>query len=289
MKSELKVASVVILYNPALEVLKNIIACTEQTEIVFVLDNSDSYNQTLIDKINNIDKVEYHNFNSNLGVAYALNFAANLAIKNNFDFLLTMDQDSEATSNFVKKLIEIHRNYKSVGIAAPYPQNRIHKILPPDNSIHQINKVITSGALLNLRAYIEVGPFMEELFIDYVDFEYCFRLQRNNYSIYINNDAIIYHSVGNLIKWKLIGFRFYSTNHSPLRLYYRTRNRFRVKSLYKKYYPSIFRSDMINLLKELLKVILVESYKMEKLKMTGLGYLHYKQNKFGSLNEIRKY
>ncbi|MCZ6704013.1 MAG: glycosyltransferase, partial [Ignavibacteria bacterium] len=193
MKSELKVASVVILYNPALEVLKNIIACTEQTEIVFVLDNSDSYNQTLIDKINNIDKVEYHNFNSNLGVAYALNFAANLAIKNNFDFLLTMDQDSEATSNFVKKLIEVHRNYKSVGIAAPYPQNRIHKILPPDNSIHQINKVITSGALLNLRAYIEVGPFMEELFIDYVDFEYCFRLQRNNYSIYINNDAIIYH------------------------------------------------------------------------------------------------
>lgn len=289
MKSELKVASVVILYNPALEVLKNIIACTEQTEIVFVLDNSDSYNQTLIDKINNIDKVEYHNFNSNLGVAYALNFAANLAIKNNFDFLLTMDQDSEATSNFVKKLIEIHRNFKSVGIAAPYPQNRIHKILPPDNSIHQINKVITSGALLNLRAYIEVGPFMEELFIDYVDFEYCFRLQRNNYSIYINNDAIIYHSVGNLIKWKLIGFRFYSTNHSPLRLYYRTRNRFRVKSLYKKYYRSFFRSDMINLLKELLKIILVESNKMEKLKMTGLGYLHYKQNKFGSLNDIRKH
>lgn len=288
-KSELKVASVVILYNPALEVLKNIIACTEQTEIVFVLDNSDSYNQTFIDKINNIDKVEYYNFHSNLGVAYALNFAANLAIKNNFDFLLTMDQDSEATSNFVKKLIEIHCNFKSVGIAAPYPQNRIHKISPPDNSIHQIDKVITSGALLNLRAYIEVGPFMEELFIDYVDFEYCFRLQRNNYSIYINNDAIISHSVGNLIKWKLIGFKFYSTNHSPLRLYYRTRNRFRLRSLYKKYYPSFFSSDMINLLKELLKVILVESNKMEKLKMTGLGYLHYKQNKFGSLNDIRKY
>ena len=176
-----------------------------------------------------------------------------------------------------------------VGIAAPYPLNRIHKILPQDNLIHQINKVITSGALLNLRAYNKVGPFMEKLFIDYVDFEYCFRLQRNNYSIYINNNAIIYHSVGNLIKWKLIGFRFYSTNHSPLRLYYRTRNRFRLRSLYKKYYQSFFKSDMINLLKELLKVILVESNKMEKLKMTGLGYLHYKQNKFGSLSDIRKY
>jgi len=46
---------------------------------------------------------------------------------------------------------------------------------------------------------------------------------------------------------------------------------------------------MINLLKELLKVILVESNKMGKLKMAGLGYLHYKQNKFGSLYDIRKY
>ena len=54
-KSELKVASVVILFNPELEVLKNIEACAEQTKIVFVLDNSDSYNQTIIDKINSID------------------------------------------------------------------------------------------------------------------------------------------------------------------------------------------------------------------------------------------
>ena len=254
-----------------------------------MIDNSEQENSNLKTCINTVNNAEYIFNGENLGISKSLNLGASLAIKGGYKYLLTMDQDSEATSNFVEKLIEIHHNYKSVGIAAAYPLNRIHKILPPDNSIHQINKVITSGALLNLRAYIEVGPFMEELFIDYVDFEYCFRLQRNNYTIYINNDAIINHSVGNLIKWKLIGFRFYSTNHSPLRLYYRTRNRFRLRNLYKKYYPSFFRSDLINLLKELLKIILVESNKIEKLKMSGLGYFHYKQNKFGPLNDIRKY
>jgi rhamnosyltransferase len=283
------VAGIVVLYEPTREVLRNIQSYIEQVKQLFIVDNSENADYLLVEKIKKINNAEYIGLNENIGIAAALNIGAKRAIEGGYEYLLTMDQDSYATSNFVKKLIEIHCNYKSVGIAAPYPQNRIHKISPPDNSIHQIDKVITSGALLNLRAYIEVGPFMEELFIDYVDFEYCFRLQRNNYSIYINNDAIISHSVGNLIKWKLIGFKFYSTNHSPLRLYYRTRNRFRLRSLYKKYYPSFFSSDMINLLKELLKVILVESNKMGKLKMTGLGYLHYKQNKFGSLNDIRKY
>ncbi len=283
------VAGIVVLYEPTREVLRNIQSYVEQVKQLFIVDNSENADCLLVEKIKKINNAEYIGLNENIGIAAALNIGAKRAIEGGYEYLLTMDQDSYATSNFVKKLIEIHCNYKSVGIAAPYPQNRIHKISPPDNSIHQIDKVITSGALLNLRAYIEVGPFMEELFIDYVDFEYCFRLQRSNYSIYINNDAIISHSVGNLIKWKLIGFKFYSTNHSPLRLYYRTRNRFRLRSLYKKYYPSFFSSDMINLFKELLKVILVESNKMEKLKMTGLGYLHYKQNKFGSLNDIRKY
>ena len=88
----------------------------------------------------------------------------------------------------------------------------------------------------------------------------------------INNDAIIHHSVGNLIKWKLTGFKFYSTNHSPLRLYYRTRNRFQVRYLYKKYYRSFFRSDMINLLKELLKII--ASKRMYHTQQQSITYLN---------------
>jgi len=283
------VAGIVVLYEPTSEILQNIQSYITQVKRLFIVDNSENSDKLLIENIKKLNNAEYIGLKENIGIAAALNIGAERAIEGGYRYLLTIDQDSEATSNVVEKLIEIHHNYKSVGIAAPYPLNRIHKISPQDNSIHQINKVITSGALLNLRAYIEVGPFMEELFIDYVDFEYCFRLQMNNYSIYINNDAIIYHSVGNLIKWKLIRFRFYSTNHSPLRLYYRTRNRFRLRFLYKKYYPGFFRSDMINLIKELLKIILVESNKMEKLKMTGLGYLHYKQNKFGPLKDIRKH
>ena len=52
-KYKAEIASVVILYNPKQEVLKNIIACAKQTEIVYVLDNSENYHHNIIDEINN--------------------------------------------------------------------------------------------------------------------------------------------------------------------------------------------------------------------------------------------
>ncbi len=122
---------------------------------------------------------------------------------------------------------------------------------------------------------------MEKLFIDYVDFEYCMRLKKNGYNIYQCNDAVIYHSVGNLVNWKIFGLNFYSTNHSPLRLYYRTRNRFYLRKLYLNDYKAFFKKDFKQVLKETLKIILVEHKKIEKLKMIIKGYWDFHKGVFG--------
>jgi len=38
--------------------------------------------------------------------------------------------------------------------------------------------VITSGSLLPLATYADIGPFREEFFIDFVDTDYCFRARK---------------------------------------------------------------------------------------------------------------
>lgn len=280
-KNELKVASVVILYNPELEVLKNIAACAEQTEIVFVLDNSDCYDQTIIDKINNIDKVEYHNFNSNLGVAYALNYAAKLAIKNNFDFLLTMDQDSFLTPGMVDRMIEDCSSNEDVGIVSPLHRNRFRTQEIHTSIYEEVLFIKTSGNLLNLKIYQKAGPFNEDYFIDYVDIEYGMRLNMLGYKVLKVNNAILEHSEANLSEKKFFGIKFYPWNHQPIRWYYKIRNLLYMEEKYKKHYPDFFKKEKAHYIRQFIKILLYENNKLKKIKFGFEGFKAYKKKLVG--------
>jgi rhamnosyltransferase len=247
-----------------------------------VFDNSDVPNPQIIDIMKSIPKTVYYTEKKNCGIGYALNYAARWAVNNGYEFLLTMDQDSVASDLMVEKLLNVFSLKDNVGISAAYPLNKFYPKNPPDNEIHNIDRVITSGNLIDLRVYHSVGPFLDDLFIDYVDFEYCFRLRKMNYKIMINNAAIFYHSVGVLKKWNIFGYKFYSTNHPPLRLYYRTRNRFYLRKIYGKQERDFFTLDMKNFFLEIIKIILVESKKIQKLRMIFRGLIDLK--KINSVN-----
>jgi rhamnosyltransferase len=198
-----------------------------------------------------------------------------------------MDQDSLASPNMVLKLLDVFLHNSMVGISAAFPVNKLYPKLPADDKIHKNDVVITSGNLINLIAYNKVGPFLNKLFIDYVDFEFCFRLGMNGFDIYINNAAIIYHSVGELKKLYSLGKSYYTTNHSPLRLYYRTRNRFYIRSLYYKEFRKFFKHDWWKFNKEILKIFIAESAKIEKMKMIIKGYGDYRNNIFGKFVNVK--
>ena len=53
---------------------------------------------------------------------------------------------------------------------------------------------MTSGSFLNLKVYKEAGPFVDKLFIDYVDFEYCLRLKKKGFKIYKLNNTYMQHN-----------------------------------------------------------------------------------------------
>lgn len=275
------IAGVVVLYNPDQRVLSNIDACLRQVELLYIIDNSSIENFKLREIYSGNAAVEYVFNNGNIGIAAALNIGALKALEKGFTHILTMDQDSVIPDGMVKELSNIQTMYPKAAMIAPYHVNPVHNKLPSDSNVHEVATVMTSGSLLNLEAYRDAGEFMEKLFIDYVDHEYCLRLIERGYLILQVNSLHMSHNLGSVTIRKVFTKEIYPTNHSPLRLYYRTRNRLLVRRLYGRMHPNYIRQDNRDFLVELFKVIFFEKQKMEKIRMILKGIAHYRRGIFG--------
>jgi len=100
------------------------------------------------------------------------------------------------------------------------------------NNIVHINEerewLVTSGSLLDLNVFKEIGEFDENLFIDYVDTDYCIRLRKSGYKLIQFARPIMMHSLG--ITKDTLGYSFYE--HSPIRNYYIFRNKLYILTKY---------------------------------------------------------
>ncbi|PIX27897.1 MAG: glycosyltransferase family 2 protein, partial [Candidatus Huberarchaeum crystalense] len=76
----MKIAGVIVLYNPNEEVIDNIKSYLEDIEILYAVDNSETKKDEIIKKIESFNKIVYIDNNGNQGMSAALNIAARLAI-----------------------------------------------------------------------------------------------------------------------------------------------------------------------------------------------------------------
>jgi rhamnosyltransferase len=283
-----KVAAVVVLYNPEDTVIKNLNSYVDQVDKLYVIDNSDKVNNYLIEQIMSIKGVDYTWNKKNLGIAQALNLGARKAIEEKFDYLLTMDQDSEAPPLMVSNLLDCFLVNDKVASVAPLllsPAGRKVKI-KIDEPCEQVLTVWTSGNLLNLEIFKVTDGFRDDFFIDYVDHEFCLRLIRLGFKIYLCHKVTVKHHLGNIEEINLFFRKIYPTHHSPLRLYYRTRNRFYVKKIYKHSVPEFFKGESLQFWKSYLKVVLFEKDRIKKIKYIINGYRDFKRNIFGKFEDI---
>jgi rhamnosyltransferase len=282
-----KIAGVVVLFNSRNEVLDNIRTYLSDIDILFAVDNSTEKNEHLIGELTCMDKVNYLPVGRNSGVAHALNLGAEKAIAEGFDFIVTMDDDSQAAPNLVsgyKEFLRSRNDVDSIGIISPFHfyKNYTEKVNP---EVKEILTAITSGSLINLRCHQNVGPFLEPLFIDYVDFEYCLRLQAHGYRIIRLGSCVLYHALGSMISHKIFFRKVGVTRHSPLRIYYRTRNRLFVAKKFILKFPGFVLKDCVVFMNEMVKILLFEKERMEKFKMVLKGIYDFMSNRLG---EYRK-
>ncbi|MCH8034639.1 MAG: glycosyltransferase [Bacteroidetes bacterium] len=281
-----KIAGVVILFNPDKSVIDNIRTYIDKLDILFVIDNSETVDEDIIQELKKNKKILYIPNNCNLGIAAALNTGVNCALDRGYKWLFTFDQDSKVSPTMIKSMIDFlnDNDTSNIGIISPFHSYNDYRPPPNNSRYSDVLIVPTSGNLLNLNSYIRIGPFLEELFIDYVDIEFCLRLHLNGYTIIRLNTAILLHKLGELKKKRFLHRYIAVTNHNAERMYYRVRNRFYVINKYKYKYPLYCLSVLKQTLGDVVKIIIYESDKIYKLKMMLLGSFHYIAGKYGKIN-----
>lgn len=281
--AKLNVAGMITLYNSEQDVLQRIGTYIDQVQKLYAVDNSEQKDIKLIESIvNAYPTVKYISNGGNQGIAHALNVAAKAAIRDHFAYLLMMDDDSETPTNLVSTLyaVAIRNSSENVGIVAAQSDTNVRR-----NDEQETITTITSGSLLNLKAYQATGPFLDDLFIDWVDHEYCFRLAKHGYRIVIANQIKLTHRLG-VFKTKLIinliPVRWRS--HSPTRLYYKFRNSIYVMNSYKRQLPFTFILPVYyELLRDIAKIVFMEAHKGAYLTSVKRGLLDAYKKRLGKL------
>lgn len=260
----MKVIAGIVLYNPQKErLMENINAISSQVESVFCIDNASDNKYEIGQIISRYSNVSVKYNSENKGIAAALNQLLKYAMDNNATYLLTLDQDSVVSDKYVHNILDFNIS-DNVALIAPNILDRNDKsgVMLENKGIRCVNDCITSGTMMNVQICKKIGWFDEKMFIDYVDFEYCYRVVDKGYKIIKNNNVVLSHQLGDGKIVRLLGTNIMVANHSPIRHFYLIRN---LVYLVKKY-PMRTVIFMRRIFKEFILIIFYELNKIEKLK-----------------------
>lgn len=204
---------VIVTYNPdESNFIFNLNKYIDSSNSIVIVDNSEkSY---ISKKLSDYSNVEYLSTNENIGIAKAQNMGIEyLSSRKNINYLLFFDQDSYLTSKQINELVrsfnKLNNNYK-VALIAPGSVKREGYTFE--------REVISSGSLISLKAIKNIGEMRDDFFIDFVDYEWCWRARSRGYKVMANNSVILSHQTDN--PKKVIG----KIVSSPIRNYYFFRN-----------------------------------------------------------------
>lgn len=187
----------------------------------------------------------------NTGIAHAQNVGIAAAMARGADVITFLDQDSKIEAGFLRALVS------PISVGAPdvvsplylddtsqveLPSLRVNRyglaraVHRGDASVpYPVDIVISSGTAATREVFEVAGTLDEDLFIDYVDTEWCLRCRSKQISIRVVPSAVMHHRIGS----KSINLGITTVLvHSPLRCYYQLRNCFHL--FRKRHIPILF-------------------------------------------------
>ena len=266
----MKVLAGIVLYNPELDRLEeNIINIYNQVDKLILIDNgSNNINEVKEIIINKYKRIKLICNNANLGIAYALNQILNYAIRYNYEWFLTLDQDSVASSNLISEYLKFVGKKNVALITCKINDRNYGALHELKSEYEEVNSCITSGTLNNTTAISKVGGFDSKMFIDMVDFDICASLIENNYKIIrINYDGLL-HEVGKTTTVNIFGKSEKVFNHNPFRTYYIIRNHIYI---IKKHKSLNTMRERLRFVKRILIILLFQKDRLKHLKSIILG------------------
>ena len=274
------IAAVVVIYQPQDSLLNNVLTYAGEVQTLYVFDNSPGLSGSVVERVRKLQNAQYLTEGRNVGVAAALNLAARRAIEEGHEFLLTMDQDSFCYPDMVSLLVSKARETRSAGLVSPFLIDRNAPVDPPEKESELVTTAISSGSVMNLEVFKKVGGFLDNLFIDGVDTEYCLRLQVRGFSVIRVNRALLSHAIGTLETRNLFGFIVHPTHHKPARFYYQARNSVYLRKHYRTQFPEYFRLERRYRMGRIVKMLLYETDRFQKAVMLLRGTIAGWRNDF---------
>lgn len=229
-----KVYGVIVTYKPNVEVLEKCVnSLVNQVDKLIIVDNTPGKCQ-LLENFRKTQNIEIVYLNDNYGIAYAQNVGIKKALEEEADFILLSDQDTIYPLDYVEKMLECFKKGKVAAAGPLFIDAHTGKVqffvkkgligfkkIYPKTGKHEVLQLIASGTIINAKFIPEIGLMKEELFIDWVDMEWCWRAVKKGYKIIGNADVVIKHFHGEKSK------KFLTKNitlKSCIRNYYTIRN-----------------------------------------------------------------
>ncbi len=219
---------VVILYHPDTSALiVHLETYLPVLEKLLLLDNSETPNQNLAETLSILapNKIQYQFFGVNRGIAERLNQAVETAKILGYRYLLTMDQDTGFQPGQMRQYWQkVQEN--QLEKVVQFGVNCQPDFTPINTTAQETNNLITSGSILDLSHIDQIGPFDEQLFIDFVDTEFSFRVIEKGYRNILFANIVLQHRIGYLKMGRSLKNLKSSARilHAPIRVYYILRN-----------------------------------------------------------------
>ena len=273
------VVAVIVTLGPDREVIQHVETLIGRVRRVVVVDNGSGPDAaSVLDSMAAMQSVEVIRNPANLGIARALNQGAEVATDAGAEWLLTLDQDAQPGDEIVSvagRTFDAYPDRDRVAVigSTSFEAARAGWVRAesPGQPWIETAIVITAGSLVSLAAFRDIGGYRENLFIDYVDTEFCLRARARGYRVLASRAPAMTHRIGQPTERRLGPRAVHPTNHSAFRRYYITRNRFFVWRHYWRTEPRFVAKDILAAHKELVKLVLFEQDRGAKIRTMAVG------------------
>lgn len=189
------IGAVVVLYNPTLMEIENINSYIDKVDYAIIVDNSDTDNSDKVFSIiDRSKKIDYYTEKKNLGLCKGLNLGIEKLKERGCEWAILFDADSKIGSDIFAIYNNAIHDYKNDEVAVFAP---VHIFDRSNNGAYkgykEVSWSMTSGWLVNIAIFEKQGGFFEELFVDGLDMDYCFKSHENGYKVIECGEAIINH------------------------------------------------------------------------------------------------
>jgi len=226
-----EICAVIVTYYPDLRLLnKNVSTILQQVGGVVIVNNTPEP-LCVSERNGGVKVIE---IGQNLGLGAAQNIGMEYAFSRKFEFVVQFDQDTLPTVDYIANIFGSFKDLEDNGfcvglVGANVTDIKTGKPIKSKSNpslllgrYEVIDEVLSSGSLIPKKTFLRVGKIDESLFIDLVDFEYCWRIRAEGLLVVRPLSARIYHDLGDGT-FEIFGYRLFGIP-SPFRHYYQFRN-----------------------------------------------------------------